>query len=109
MKQITAIIQPHRLARVREAARHLSGFPGMTIDKVEGFSEHQDSDEDDRSPRIKRELADYSPKVRLVILSPEDKVDAIVTMIAGNCRSGEKGDGVIWVSPVEHALSIRNA
>lgn len=104
MKQITAIIQPHRLSRVRAAARRMRGFPGMTVDKVEGFS----VEGEDGPSGIKGELTEYSPKVRLTVLASDDLIDAIVELIATNCHTGEKGDGVIWVKPVELQVRIRD-
>jgi nitrogen regulatory protein P-II 1 len=104
MKQITAIIQPQRLTRIREAARHLAKFPGMTTDKVEGFSVQE------ATPKasIKTELTEYSPKVRLVVLAPDEMVEPIVRMISGACHTGERGDGVVWVTPVESFERIRD-
>ena len=55
MKLISAIIQPARLPRVRAAARKFPNFPGMTIDKVEGFSLQEELPKS-----IKAELTDYS-------------------------------------------------
>ncbi len=107
MKLITAVVQPHRLPRIRAAARHMPGFPGMTIDKVEGFSV-----ESAAAPMagggIKRELTEYSPKVRLMVLAPDGSVDQIVRMITGICHSGEKGDGLVWVSAVDQHVRIRD-
>lgn len=104
MKLISAIISPTRLPRVREAARRFPGFPGMTIDKVEGFSVQEEAPKN-----LKAELTDYSVKIRLLILSPEEQVDAIVQMIVDACHSGQKGDGHIWVSNVHHHIRIRTA
>jgi nitrogen regulatory protein P-II 1 len=104
MKLISAVIQPSRLARVREAARKFPGFPGMTIDKVEGFSVR------DEPPRtIKAELTDYSVKYRVFIISPAEQVDAIVEMLRKACYTGERGDGHIWVNPIERHVRIRDA
>lgn len=105
MKQITAVIQPHRLSRVRAAARRMRAFPGMTVDKVEGFS----VEGEEGLSGIKRELTEYSPKVRLTVLATDDMVDAIVELIVANCHTGEKGDGVIWVKAVERHVRIRDA
>ncbi len=104
MKLISAIIQPGRLAKIRAAARALPGFPGMTIDKVEGFSTQEEA------PRsIQAELTDDSVKYRLLIISPDEQVDAIIEMIRTACRTGERGDGHIWVNPIETHLRIRDA
>lgn len=103
MKLISAVIQPSRLAKVRAAARAFPNFPGMTIDKVEGFSIH-----DDGPKTIKAELTDYSVKYRLLIISPDEQVDAIVQMIRKACYTGERGDGHIWVNPIDTHIRIRD-
>jgi nitrogen regulatory protein P-II 1 len=104
MKLISAVIRPARLPKLREAARRFPNFPGMTIDKVEGFSVQEDG------PRnIKAELTDYSAKYRLLILSPDELVDDIVQMIVDTCATGERGDGHVWVSNVHHHVRIRAA
>ena len=102
MKLISAIIQPVRLTKVREAARTFPNFPGMTIDKVEGFSLQEESPKS-----IKAELTDYSAKIRLLIIAPDEQVDAIVQMIASCCHTGERGDGHLWVSNVQEHYRIR--
>ena len=103
MKLISAIIQPARLPRVRAAARKFPNFPGMTIDKVEGFSLQEELPKS-----IKAELTDYSTKIRLLILAPDEQADAIVLMIAEHCHTGERGDGHIWMSNVHQHYRIRD-
>lgn len=107
MKLITAVVQPHRLPRIRAAARRMPGFPGMTIDKVEGFSVDSEPAPIGASG-IKRELTEYSPKVRLTVLAPDESVDPIVRMITDICHSGEKGDGLVWVHAVDRHVRIRD-
>lgn len=104
MKEIKAVIQPARLPRVREAFRHMPDFPGMTVSKAEGSGYHPDKP---NPPGIKSELTDYSAKVRIEIISPEDKVDEIVRIIRENCFTGRPGDGVVWVTAVESFHRIR--
>jgi nitrogen regulatory protein P-II 1 len=104
VKEIKAIIQPARLARIREAVRTMPGFPGMTVSKAEGSGYHPDKPS---PPGIKSELTDYSPKVRLEIVSPDDQAGAIVQMIRDLCRTGRPGDGVVWVTDVVEFHRIR--
>ncbi len=104
MKEIKAVIQPARLARIREAVRAMPDFPGMTVSKAEGSGYHPDKP---NPPGIKSELTDYSPKVRLEIISHDDQAGAIVQMIRDLCRTGRAGDGVVWVTDVAEFHRIR--
>jgi len=104
MKEIKAVIQPARLPRVREAFRHLSDFPGMTVTKSEGSGYHPDKP---NPPGIKSELTDYSAKVRIEIVAADDQVEKLVTIIREQCRTGRPGDGVVWVTPVDSFARIR--
>ena len=102
MKEIRAIIRPNKLSRLRAALREMPGFPGMTVSKVEGFgapSEHAPHN-------IREELTDYSAKVRIEIIAPDDKVDEIVRRIVNVACTGQTGDGLLWVVPVDRAVFI---
>jgi nitrogen regulatory protein P-II 1 len=106
MKEIKAVIQPARLARVREAFRKIPDFPGMTVSRAEGSGYHPDKP---LPAGIKSELADYSQKVRIEIVSPDGEVDRLVSIIRDNCHTGQAGDGIVWVTPVEAFRRIRDA
>lgn len=106
MKQIVAVIQPFKLTKVRNALRQLKDFPGMTITRSEGFGNHGS----DATPRnIKDELTDFSPRVRLIIVSPEPQVEEIVHTIMETADSGQHGAGLIWVTPVEQFYKLGSA
>ncbi|HQR03647.1 MAG: P-II family nitrogen regulator [Proteobacteria bacterium] len=104
MKEIKAIIRPGRLPAVRDALRKLPGFPGMSISRVEGFSAPTRL-----GPRhdIHEELTDYTAKVRLEIVAPDEIVAAIVECITACASTGHIGDGLIWVTPVEQARFVQ--
>jgi nitrogen regulatory protein P-II 1 len=104
MKQINAIVQPARLARLRDALRGLPEFPGMTVDRIEGCSQ---VDPHETPLGIKGELTDYSPGIRVSILAPDDLVPEIVRRIHAVAHTGQKGDGVVWVTPVERFVKLR--
>jgi nitrogen regulatory protein P-II 1 len=102
MKEIKAIIRPAKLPVLREKLRSLTGFPGMTISKVEGFSAPSL-----KTPsNLKEELTDYTAKVRIEIVAPNDVCDSIVDTIVHNARIGQIGDGLIWVTDVERAVFL---
>ncbi len=106
MKEIKAVIQPNRLARLREAFRRIHDFPGMTVSKAEGSGYHPDKP---NPPGIKSELTEYSPKVRIEMVVADADVERFVTLIHETCHTGRAGDGVVWVTPVEifHRLRER--
>ena len=106
MKEIKAVIQPARLARVREAFRRLPDFPGMTVSRAEGSGYHPDKP---MPAGVKSELTDYSQKVRIEIVAPDEMVERLATIIREACHTGQAGDGVVWVTPVESLHRIRQA
>ena len=74
MKEIKAIIRPNKLSALRDALVALPGFPGMTVTKVEGCSAPS---RHVARQRIKDELTDYSPKMRIEIVAPDDVAEVI--------------------------------
>ena len=102
MKEIRAIIRPNKLPKLRTVLREMPGFPGMTVSKVEGFGEPSE-----HTPHnIKEELTDYSAKVRIEIVAPDEKVDDIVRRIISVACTGQTGDGLVWVVPIDRAVFI---
>jgi nitrogen regulatory protein P-II 1 len=96
MKEIKAVIRPVRLDDVREALRHVPGFPGMTIGKVDGCS----SPARHTPHGIREELLDYSPKVRIEMVVQDEYVDALCAVLKRVAATGHVGDGLIWVTQV---------
>jgi len=102
MKEIKAIIRPAKLPALREKLRSLPGFPGMTISKVEGCSApsvHSPSN-------LKEELTDYTPKIRIEIVAPDEVCDSIVDTIVHNAQIGQIGDGLVWVTDIDRAVFL---
>lgn len=104
MKEIKAIVQPGKVAKIKEEFSSMKQFPGMSVSKVEGCSYH----EDEQIPRSLREaLTDFSPKVRIEIVAPDDRVDEIVRIIHHHAHTGRPGDGVVWVTSVDTFHRLR--
>ena len=97
MKEIKAIIRPSRLHKIRDAFRTLPGFPGMTASHVEGCSSHAG---EERHDTLKEELTDFTKKVRIEIVAPDEMVPDILRIIHRNAHTGQMGDGVLWVTEV---------
>lgn len=106
MKELKAVIQPARLPRVREAFRKLPDFPGMTVTRAEGSGYHP---EKPMSAGVKSELTDYSQKIRIEIVSPDEMVESLLSIIRETCYTGQAGDGIVWVTPVETFKRLRKA
>lgn len=104
MKEIKAVIQPGRLSRLREAVRRLPDFPGMTVSRAEGSGYHPQKP---ASAGIKGELTDFSAKVRIEIVAPDEQVEALCALVREACHTGQAGDGVVWVVPVERFGRLR--
>lgn len=103
MKEIKAVIRPNKLAALREALIALPGFPGMTVTKGEGCgapSRHV------LGNSIKEQLTDYTPKVRIEIVAPDEIADSIVQRITEVAKTGHYGDGLVWMTDVEKAVFI---
>lgn len=97
MKEIKAIIRPNKLPVLRDALMALPGFPGMAVSKVEGCSAPS---RHVARHTIKDELTEYSPKVRIDIVAPDDQVDVIFQLIIDLAGTGHFGDGLVWVTDV---------
>ena len=97
MKEIKAIVRPNRLHQIRDAFRHLPGFPGMTVIQAEGCSGHLEKEQHDT---LKEELTDFTKKTHIVIFAPDEMVPEIVRIIRQVGHTGQTGDGVLWVTEV---------
>jgi nitrogen regulatory protein P-II 1 len=104
MKEIKAIIQPNRLARLREAFRRIPDFPGMTVTRAEGSGYHPGKPHE---AGIKGELTEYSQKLRIEMVVPDEEVDRLIALVHSICHTGRAGDGVLWITPVEQFLRLR--
>lgn len=102
MKEIKAVIQPHRLSKIRSALRNIKAFPGMTVVKVEGCGHHVAKPAHD----IREELTDYSPKVYIQMVVPDDMLEGILQIIVEVGHTGQVGDGVVWVTSVERFIRL---
>jgi nitrogen regulatory protein P-II 1 len=103
MKKIEAIIQPFRLEAVKEALHEIS-VQGMTVTEVKGFGRQKGLREVYRGMEYQ---VDFIPKVKLEIVTSDDKVAAVVETITKNARTGRIGDGKIFVYPVAEVIRIR--
>lgn len=103
MKKIEAIIKPMRLNIVKEALTEYN-VKGMTVTEVKGFGRQKGHTEIFRGAEYK---IDFLHKVKIEIVVKEEEVEKIVDLIVENAKTGEVGDGKIFISSVEEAIRIR--
>ena len=103
MKLVTAIIQPHRLDAVREALTAI-GINGMTVTEVRGYGRQKGHTEIYRGAEY---VVRFLPKIRIEVAVPDGRVDDVVEAIERAARTGQVGDGKIFVTTIERALRIR--
>jgi nitrogen regulatory protein P-II 1 len=103
MKKIEAIIKPHKLDEVKEALAQV-GIQGMTITEVRGFGRQKGHTELYRGAEY---TVSFVPKVKIEVLTTDAKASQVVEAVKTAARTGQIGDGKIFVIPVEEAVRIR--
>src|SRR5439155_20732992 len=102
MHLVTAIIKPFKLDEVKEAIQALD-VQGMTVTEVRGFGRQRGHTEVYRGAEYQ---IDFVPKVRIEVLCDGRHSSRIVDAITEAARTGEIGDGKIWVTSVDHVSRI---
>ncbi len=103
MKLITAIIQPRKLEEVRDTLAHLA-VTGMTVSEVKGFGRQKGHTEKYRGAEFS---VDFVPKIKLEIVVANDSAKEVVEAITTSARTGEIGDGKVFVNGMDEAIRIR--
>lgn len=103
MKLIVAIIKPFKLDEVHDALNRI-GISGMTVAEVKGYGRQKGHTEIYRGTEY---AVSFLPKVRLEVVVPSDQIEKVLEAIIGAARTGQIGDGKIFVSPVDQAIRIR--
>ena len=103
MKRVEAIIRLEKFDAVKEALKALD-YPGMTKTTVEGHGKQKGVKQQFRGTTFEVEFA---AKIKLELIVHDADVDKIVDAIVENARTGEVGDGKIFISPVETVVRVR--
>lgn len=103
MKKIEAIIKPFKLEDVKEALVE-NGIAGMTVSDVKGYGRQQGHSELYRGAEY---VVDFLPKIKLELIVADEDVDKIITVITEAAKTGNIGDGKIFVSSIEKIIRIR--
>ncbi len=99
MKLIIAVVRPVIVDRLVVALENIENFPGMTITNSEGFGQRVRS-------TFTSQLNPFKPNKRIEIAAPNEMVDSIVNAIREQAHTGKKGDGIIFVLPIEKSVLI---
>jgi len=103
MKKIEAIIKPFKLDDVKEALTGI-GVVGMTVSEVRGFGRQKGHTELYRGGEY---TIDFLPKIKVEVVVSDQLVPKVVEIVAAAAKTGNIGDGKIFVNPVETAIRIR--
>ena len=103
MKKIVAIIRPFKLDEVKIALVN-AGIVGMTVSEVRGFGRQKGQTERYRGSEY---TVEFLQKLKVEVVVEDSQADMVVDKIISAARTGEIGDGKIFVSPVEQVVRIR--
>jgi nitrogen regulatory protein PII len=103
MKKIEAIIKPHLLEGVKGALEQV-GVSGMTVVEVKGFGRQKGHNETYRGSEYK---IDFLPKVKIEVVLPDELLEPAVAAVLKAARTGNLGDGKIFVLNLEDVIRVR--
>jgi nitrogen regulatory protein P-II 2 len=103
MKLVSAIIKPFKLEDVRDALTGI-GIQGMTVSEVKGYGRQKGHTEIYRGAEY---AVNFLPKIRIEVAVDSGVVDKVIDAISASAKTGQIGDGKIFVTPVEQAVRIR--
>jgi nitrogen regulatory protein P-II 1 len=103
MKKIEAVIKPFKLEEVKEGLMEID-VKGMTVTEVKGFGRQKGHTEIYRGAEYR---VDFVPKIKLEVVVPSELASKVVEVIEHRARTGQIGDGKIFVSSLEETVRIR--
>ena len=103
MKRVEAVIRHFKLEEVKDALTEI-GVQGMTVSEVRGFGRQKGQKEQYRGAEY---TVNFVPKLKIEIAIRSEQADAVVQCISDHAKTGQIGDGKIFVTPLEHAVRIR--
>jgi nitrogen regulatory protein P-II 1 len=103
LRKVEAIIRPFKLDEVKIALVN-AGIVGMTVSEVRGFGRQKGQTERYRGSEY---TVEFLQKLKIEIVIEDDQVDLVVDKLVAAARTGEIGDGKIFISPVDRIVRIR--
>ncbi len=104
MKEVRAFVQPFLIDKITAALLEMPEFPGMSVSDVRGFGRGMKSS---ASHTLQEELEEFAPKLRLEIFVRDDMAVRVAAAVAAAAHTGNRGDGKVFILPVEAAIRIR--
>ena len=103
MKEIKAYVQPFMLQKVTDAL-HGIHIRGMSVSEIRGFGKEKD----EAYPHHSRDyVTEFTPKMKIEIVCQDEEAGKIVQAIQENAHTGRRGVGKIFISTIDHVISIR--
>ncbi|MFA6055666.1 MAG: P-II family nitrogen regulator [Thermodesulfovibrionales bacterium] len=103
MKKIEAIIKPFKLDEVKDALNAI-GINGMTVTEVKGFGRQKGHVEVYRGTEYE---VTFLPKIKIEVVAPDSMIDKVITTMIEKAKTGNIGDGKIFIYPLEDVIRIR--
>jgi nitrogen regulatory protein P-II 1 len=103
MKKIEAVIRPHKLDDLHTALQE-AGFAGISVSEIRGYGRQKGHTEIYRGSEYNLQ---FVPKVKIELICKDDAVESAEKIIIETCKTGQIGDGKIFIYPVEDAIRIR--
>ena len=103
MKMITSIIRPYKLDEVRDALARV-GVSGITVTEVRGFGRQKGHTELYRGAEY---VVDFLPKLKVEVVVPDELIDTVLEEIQQAARTGNVGDGKVFITGVDQVIRIR--
>ena len=103
MKLVTALVKPFKLDEIKDALTTL-GLPGITVTEATGFGRQRGHTEVYRGAEY---TVEFVPKVRIEVLIDDGEAQRVADTIVTAARTGQIGDGKVWISPVETIIRVR--
>jgi nitrogen regulatory protein P-II 2 len=103
MKLIMAIIKPHKLEELRDALARL-GVRGLTVTEAKGYGRQRGHTEIYRGAEY---TVNFVPKIKIEVAVPNNQVDKVTEAIIAAAKTGQIGDGKVFVTGIDHAVRIR--
>ena len=103
MKIVMAIIKPFKLEEVRDALTGI-GVHGLTVTEVKGYGRQKGHTEIYRGAEY---AVSFLPKLKIEVAVKSGMAEAVIEAITSKAKTGQIGDGKIFVTPMEHAVRIR--
>ena len=102
MRLVTALVKPFKLDDVKESLTAL-GLPGITVTESKGFGRQRGHTEVYRGAEY---TVEFVPKIRIEVLTDDD-AQRVADTIVSAARTGQIGDGKVWISPVDTIIRVR--